>query len=201
MVAIEDLQKLWQSQSAVLTEPGTARAAELAEAFRRYSRRQNYYNVVRLCAVLLQVVLWLRVKEPRSLLTLCGMGLVVLGELLFLFSDWRNLLGIARLTFTEPSLEFVRNTIQRLYDQRNPVRRQFWLLVLALAGGMNLLVLAKDQRLMLLERIAYHLSACAAPFAVFVVGLRIRGKRWNHEALPLVERLRAIERALEESEL
>jgi hypothetical protein len=36
---------------------------------------------------------------------------------------------------------------------------------------------------------------------MFVLGLRIRGKRWRHECLPLVERLRAIERALEESEI
>jgi hypothetical protein len=200
MVPFEELQELWQSQPTAAAEPA-ARAAELTEAFRRYGRRQNYFNVVRLGAVLLQIVLWVRVREPRTLLTLCGMAVLVLGELVFLFSDWRNQLGIARLKFTEPSIAFVRNTIQRLYGQRNPFRQCGWFLGLTVAGGLNLLVLAKDQQLAPLERIAYHLSACAAPCAMFVLGLRIRGKRWRHDCLPLVERLRAIERALEESEI
>jgi hypothetical protein len=200
MVPFEELQELWRSQPAALAEPDAAeRATELTEAFRRYGRRQNYFNVVRLAAVLLQIGLWVRVKEPRSLLTLSGMAVLVLGELVFLFSDWRNQLGIARLSFTGPTLEFVRTTIQRLYEQRNPFRRNGWFLGVALAVGLNLLVLAKDQRLAPLERIAYHLTACAGPFAVYVIGLKIRSKRWRYECLPLVERLRAIERALEES--
>jgi len=199
MVPFEELQELWQSQPTALLEPGAARAAELTEAFRRYGRRQNYWNVFRLAVVALQVVLWARVK-PRTPLTLCGMGLLLLGELVFLFSDWRNQLGIARLIFTEPSLAFVRNTIERLYNQRNPLRQRYgWFLGVTVAGGMNLLVLAEDQQFAPLERIAYHLGACATPFAAFVLALKIRGRRWNYECLPLVERLRAIERALEES--
>jgi hypothetical protein len=131
-------------------------------------------------------------------LTLCALALLVLGESVYLFSDWRNQLGIARLNFTGPSLEFVRTSIQRLSEQRNPLRRHFWLLVVTVAGGMNLLALARGQHFTLLERLAYHLTACAAPFAAVVLGLKIRGKRWRYECLPLVERLRAIERALQE---
>lgn len=201
MVPLEELQELWQSQTVALAEPDTVRAAELTQAFRRYGRRQNYFNVVRLGAVVLQIVLWARVKEPRTAPSLWGIAVLVLGELVFLFSDWRNQLGIARLDFTEPSLEFVRTTIQRLYEQRNPIRRYGWFLMATLAGGCNLLVLAKEQQLAPLVRIAYHLTACAMPFAGFVVGLKIRGVRWRYECLPLVERLGAIEDALQESEL
>jgi hypothetical protein len=199
MVPFEELQELWQSQPTALAPPNAVRAAELTEAFRRYGRRQNYINVFRLSAVLFQI-LWVLIKTIRTPLTLCGLALLVLGESVYLFSDWRNQLGIARLNFTEPSLEFVRTTIQRLFDQRNPVRQHFWLLVVTVAGGMNLLVLAKDRHFALLERIAYHLTACATPFAACVLGLQIRGKRWRYECLPLVERLRAVERALQESE-
>jgi hypothetical protein len=201
MVPLEELQKLWQSQTVALADADTARAADLTAAFRRYGRRQNHFNVLRLGVVVLQIILWRQAGGPRSLLTWCGMGVLVLGELVFLFSDWRNQLGIARLNFTEPSLEFVRTTIQRLHEQRNPIRRYGWFLGVILAAGLNLLVLAKDQHLAPLERIASHLSASATPFAMYVVGLRIRGMRWNNECLPLVERLRVIERALQESEL
>jgi hypothetical protein len=45
------------------------------------------------------------------------------------------------------------------------------------------------------------LTGCAAPFAAYVLGLKIRGMRWKYECLPLVQRLRAIERALLESEI
>jgi hypothetical protein len=197
MVPFEELQELWQSQPAANAEPAALRATELTEAFRRYGRRQNYFNVVRLGAVLFQIV-WMLIKTLRTPLILCGLALLVLGESVYLFSDWRNQLGIARLNFTGPSLEFVRTSIQRLYEQRNPVRKHFWLLVVTVAAGMNLLVLASGQHFTLLERIAYHLTACATPFAAVVLGLKIRGKRWRYECLPLVERLRAIERALEE---
>jgi hypothetical protein len=197
MVPFEELQELWQSQPAAIAEPAALRAAELTEAFRRYGRRQSYINVVRLGAVLFQIV-WILVKTVRTPLTLCALGLLVLGESVYLFSDWRNQLGIARLNFTGPSLEFVRTSIQRLSEQRNPLRRHFWLLVVTVAGGMNLLALARGQHFTLLERLAYHLTACAAPFAAVVLGLKIRGKRWRYECLPLVERLRAIEHALEE---
>jgi hypothetical protein len=200
MVAIEDLQKLWQSQAALAEPDASARAVEITDAFRRYGRRQNYINVVRLAAVLFQIG-WVLIKARRIPLTLCGLALLVLGESVYLFSDWRNQLGIARLNFTEPSLEFVRTTVRRLLDQRDPMRPHFWFLAVTLTGGMNLLFLAGDGRLTLLERIACHLTACAMPFAAYVLGLQIRGKRWRYECLPLVERLRAIERALEESEI
>jgi len=194
MVPFEELQELWQSQPTALAEPAARRVTELTEAFRRYGRRQNYINVVRLGAVLFQIV-WM-LKTLRTPLTLCALALLVLGESVYLFSDWRNQLGIARLNFTGPSLEFVRTAIQRLRDQRNP--QHFWLLVATVAGGMNLLVLARGQHFTLLERIASHLTACAGPFAAVVLGLKIRGRRWRYECLPLVERLREIERALEE---
>ena len=126
--------------------------------------------------------------------------MLVLGESVYLFSDWRNQLGIARLNFTEPSLAFLRTTIQRLHDQRDPMRQHFWLLVVTLAGGMNLLLLDKEH-LTQFQKIAWHLTACATPFAAYVLGLKIRGMRWIYECLPLVERLRAIERALQESEI
>jgi len=199
MVPFEELQDLWQSQPAALAELDAHRAAELTEAFRRYGRRQNYINSVRL-GLLLFLNVWV-LKAPQGPLTVIGLSLMALGLSIYLFTDWRNQLGIARLNFTEPSLEFVRSTLKRLFDQRDPMRPHFWLLVATLAGGMNLLVLARDPRLAPLERVAHHLSACAAPFAAYVLALKIRGKRWRYECLPLVERLRAIERALEESEI
>lgn len=200
MVAIEDLQRLWQSQPVALAESKAAatRAAELTEAFRRYGRRQNYFNMVRLSLVVFQIV-WVLIKARRMPVALCGQALLVVGESIYLFSDWRNQLGIARLNFTEPSLEFVRTTIQRLYDQRDPMRQHFWLLVVTLAGGLNLLFLANDYRFTLMQIVANHLTACATPFAAYVLGLKIRGKRWRYECQPLVERLRAVEQALEES--
>jgi hypothetical protein len=199
MVPFEELKELWQSQPVALAEPDAQRAAELTAAFRRYGRRQNYINSVRLGSLLVMIV-WV-LKANRTPLILSGLSLIVLGVSVYLFSDWRNQLGIARLNFTEPSLEFVRTTLKRLFGQRDPMRPHFWFLVVTLAGGMNLLVLANDARLAPLERVAQHLSACAAPFAMYVLGLRIRGKRWRYECLPLVERLRAIERALEEGEI
>jgi hypothetical protein len=200
MVPFEELKELWQNQPVALAEPDALRAAELTEAFRRYGRRQNYFNIVRLGAVLFQIV-WVLLKASRTPLNLGGLSLLVLGESVYLFSDWRNQLGIARLNFTEPSLEFVRTTLKRLFDQRDPMRPHFWMLVVTLAGGMNLLMLTKDGRLSTLERVAYHLTACATPFAAYVLGLKIRGRRWRHDCLPLVERLRDIERALQESEI
>lgn len=199
MAPFEELQELWQSQATALAEPDTARAAELTAAFRRYGRRQNYINMFRLGAMLFQIV-WVLLKARRTPATLCGLALLVLGESVYLFSDWRNQLGIARLNFTEPSLAFLRTTIQQLYDQRDPMRRHFWFLVVTLAGGINLLVI-ENERLTQLQRIAWHLAGCATPFAAYILGLKIRGMRWKYECLPLVERLRAIERALQESEL
>ena len=72
------------------------------------------------------------------------------------------------------------------------MRRHFWFLVVTLAGGINLLVLDKPH-VTLPGRIAWHLTGCATPFAAYVIGLKIRGMRWRHEFLPLIERLRAID--------
>jgi hypothetical protein len=199
MAPLEEFQELWQNQSTALLSPDTGRAAELTAAFRRYGRRQNYINAGRLGVVFFQII-WMLLKGRRTPLSLCGLALVALGESVYLASDWRNQLGIARLNFTEPSLEFLRTTIQRLYDQRDPMRRHFWFLVVTLAGGINLLVLDKPH-VTLPGRIAWHLTGCATPFAAYVIGLKIRGMRWRHECLPLIERLRAMERGLEESEI
>lgn len=199
MAPFEELQELWQSQTTALASPDNGRAAELTAAFRRYGRRQNYINMFRLGVMLLQIV-WVLIKAHRTPLTLCGLALLVLGESVYLFSDWRNQLGIARLNFTEPSLAFLRTTIQRLYGQRDPMRQHFWFLVVTLAGGINLLALDKEH-LTRVERIAWCLTGCVTPFAAYILGLKIRGMRWRYECLPLVERLRAIERALEEGEI
>jgi hypothetical protein len=201
MAPFEELQELWQSQPVALAQPNTAaQAAELTEAFRRYGRRQNFFNALRLGAVLIQIV-WVLLKARRTPLTLCGFGLLIVGEAVYLFSDWRTQLGMARLDFTGTSLEFLRTTMQQLYDQRIPAGWQLWTLIACAAAGMNLMVLSKDHNYALLERIAYHLSACATPFAALVLGFRIRGRRWRYVCLPLIERLRSAECALQEGGL
>src|SRR5215471_9894452 len=138
MAPFEELQVLWQSQEA----PTAPRfdAAAVAGEFRRYGRRQDIINIVKsvlLAAAMVQMVIVARHKP----LFLLAFSVILFSGLLALISEWRNQRAIAGFDFSKPSVAFVRETLDRLRRQRNPLHtREFTILFAAIFVGYNLMV-------------------------------------------------------------
>ena len=93
MVRFEELQELWQNQPAPAVK--TEEAVSLAQAFRRYGRRQDLINGSKVVALVLQLG-YLIVRMHGHPIQLAGGLLVDLCVVCFLVYEWRNQRAIAR---------------------------------------------------------------------------------------------------------
>src|SRR4051794_35742991 len=105
MAQFDELQTLWQTQSAPPAPP--VDPAALAGAFRRYGRKQDTINILKSILVggaIVQSVVAYR-REPLML----GATLVILVcAAIALVAEWRIQRSIAQLNFSAPSVDFVR---------------------------------------------------------------------------------------------
>jgi hypothetical protein len=188
MAQFERLQELWQGQEAPLrTTPDTSK---LTRSLRVYGRRQHYFDIGK--AVLVSSVLgWSLADAHASLPVISGLALIAVAAAALLIQDWRSQRAIARLDFSEPSLEFVRSTIARILEQRDPCRRYYWPFMGSMVIGMNLM-LAGPHRLWL------RILASTMPFLAFELGLWVRHKRFEAQCRPLLDELAQLRTALEE---
>jgi hypothetical protein len=107
-----------------------------------------------------------------------------------LIHEWRNQRAIAQMNFAARSLDFVRTAITRIEAQRNPFRgHEFLVMMGAFALGCNL---------MFTHGWLGHVVLTLMPFVIYYPSVYLRGKRWDHQARPLVERLKALAEAAEE---
>jgi hypothetical protein len=198
MAPFEELQQLWQRQtqrSVPLRD-----AAALSTDFRRYGRRQDLIylgKTVIIACQLIFLVVWLR-HRPLALFGAC---IADFGAILFMVSDWRTQRAIARLNFAEPSVEFLRSALARLEAQRNPFRRrEFYVAMGGVWIGCNLMFTKWSQRT-LSGVLAVLAFTTALPFAAYGVGRWIRGRRFERECRPLIDRLERVLRTLEAGSL
>ena len=194
MVRFEELQELWQNQAA--PPPAMFDARGLTEELRAFGRRQMAINLLKL---ILLGDLFFRILSGNqwSLLVVSGTVLMYVGLVTYLVLDWRNQIGISRLDFSAPSVEFVRQAGIRLQHQFNPMRRVFWLLVVTVGGGFNLILLSRPGGPLPL-RLARHLAATALPFAAYVFGQKFREFRFRRECGAVLERLETLRQSLEQ---
>lgn len=190
MAPFEELQELWQNQPA----------PALTRQLRRFGRQQTGINLLVKVILLACLFVPLLTRFSWAPVAVCGTVLLYTGLVTYLVLDWRNQIGISRLDFSTPSVEFVRQTRDRLRHQLNPMRRVFWLLAVSVGGGFNLILLARHGA-SLSQRIYEHLSATALPFAAYVLGLKIRQFRFKRECGAVLEHLDALLHSLEEHSL
>src|SRR5215471_6447424 len=183
MANFDDLQELWQHQ--VTPEPVSTRdAASLAKDLRKFGRRQDLINGAKLALMVWQVVV-LVMRYRHDPVRMFGMMVLDCCVLYFLLNEWRNQRAVARLNFAASSVEFVRDAIARLEALKNPFRgREFYILMAGFCVGMNLLITQRGW--------IWRLVWTAFPFAIYKPSVYLREKRWNHEAGPIVQRLRAL---------
>ena len=187
MARLEELQQLWKSQG--LPAPAAVDSHGMKAALRRFGRRQNLVYSVK--AVLVVWLVWFCLSWVElSALTLAGAAMLLGGALSLLITDWRNQLGIARLDFTKPSAGFLDSVLERLRDPNAPFRRLFWLHMIPICAGINLLLAAHS--------LMTHVAAALGPFAGYALGMMVRSKRYAAEFRPIIERLTAMKKALEE---
>jgi hypothetical protein len=194
MVRFEDLQDLWQHQQP---PAGRTDTASLTRALSRYGRRQTWIFLAKLAAVV-AVIGWQIAQSRGSFWALCGVALTAALAMVLLAVDWRNQRAISQLNFAEPSVEFVRNAMERLMEQREPFRKYYWPLMFFVVGAINLILGDLPDSITPLRRLAWHVICSALPFAGYEVGRRVRIRRFEAECRPLVDRLTALEHALEE---
>ena len=194
MARLEELQQLWQSQPA--RGPAEFDLRGLTGQLRCFGRQQTYINSVKLILLAATFVRMTTEAGGRPL-ALGGIVLMYIGFVTYLVLDWRNQIGISRLDFSTASVEFVHQARERLRNQLDPMRRVFWLLVVTVGGGFNLLLFAQPHG-PLVTVIALHMGATALPFAGFVWGIKIREFRFRRECGAVIERLEELVRALEE---
>jgi hypothetical protein len=195
MPAFEELQALWQSQP-----PLAVRAAEvdaLRRSLRDYARRMSRIYIVKasvIAAISAMVLNLGRLSPP----VLAAVALVIAFAFTMLALDWRNQRAIARGDFARVSISFVRDTIRRLREQREPFVRSYWLIFAVIALCENVCVAPLSYRWSWPLRGACHLAATALPFGALELGRRVRVRRFERECRPILDRLTAIEQSLRE---
>ena len=187
MARFEDLQELWQGQAGPAVSE--AEIASLTRSLRVYGTRQKWIFAGKVLAVS-AILAWAtaRLHRPNQIAGLLLVG-VAAGVLLIL--EWRNQRRIARLDFTVPSLPFVREAIDRLRAHSNPFRRVYWPFMGVVVIAMNLVLGSRPP-------FWFRLFASALPFAGCELGLWVRRTRLRAESRPLLEKLSAMQAALED---
>ena len=196
MAQFEELQHLWQRQPQRTTPPGDA--AVLSNAFRRYGRRNDLIYLGKAIVIASLLILLVSLLRHRPL-AMFGACLAVFSGVLFLISDWRTQRAIARLNFASPSVEFLRSAIARLEAQRDPFHSRefrigwggFWV-------GCNLIF--ADKWSLMTPTLALAVLACvlAAHFFAYASARRVRGKRFEKECRPLIDRLESLLKTMED---
>ena len=194
MVEFDRLQQLWQAQ----TPPArTIDTTALSQAVGRYSGREERINALKLAAVV-GVVGWGAFQTRQYPLALCGQALVLAGALLFLFLDWRNQHAIGRLNFAQASAGFARSAAAQLAEQREPFRRYLWLFAFFFGGGLHLMLWDVLRDRTPGSRLVVHAVWSAVLPLGYLLGRWVRILRFEKECRPLLDRLTALQQALEE---
>ena len=192
MVEFDELRHLWQSQS----QPDSALALDgraMSDVLHRFHVRQTIINCVR-AGLLVFMAIFVPIKTHMALTGILGVACILVGGVIYLWDDWRNQIGIARLDFTKPSADFVESSIQRLADMRYPFRRTFWVFILSCIAGLNFLwhpIGAGS----VYKTILMHCNATVFPFVAYWLGVKIRAKRFDLECRPIMEKLLAMREA------
>ena len=196
MVEFDELRQLWQKQA----QPDSALALDgraMSDVLRRFHRRQTIINCVR-ASLLLFMAIYVPVRDHMAPAVVAGVAFLFVGMTIYLVEDWRNQIGIARLDFTKPSAGFVESSLQRLRDMRYPFRRTFWVLVVSVVCGMNLVTWTPEHHSTVFKTVLMHTNATAFPFLAYWLAAKIRAKRFDLECRPIMEKLLAMRKAVEE---
>jgi len=195
MGQFEQLQELWQQQPQPRMAPVDGEA--LTRAFARYGRRQDWINIAKIVAIA-TVMVWELAHLRRSALSLAGLAMVAAVAATLVAIDWRSQRVISRLNFAEPSAAFVRTTIGRLMEQRDPFRKYCWPFMLTMVAAMNLMFWSTLGSNPTWSKYAWHFIGSGMPFPAYAVGRRFRIQRFEAECRPLVDRMVRMLEALEE---
>lgn len=198
MVRFEELQELWQSQPQPLAT--VVDSSGMAHEQRRFGRRQILINTVKV-ALLVWQMWYCMSRLGLSVLSVLGQAILIAGMVSMLLTDWRRQWGIARLDFSRPSSAFVDSVLEQLRDPNAPFRHRFWLHMVLIGVGANLLLASRWAASTPQDRLVAHFTCTAAPFAAYALGLKFRAKRYSLEYRPLTDRLIAMKKALREQSL
>jgi len=185
MPGFEELQTLWQKQAP---RAATAQqAAELTRAFRRYGRRHDVINTLKIVIISIQLAILTSYMRHRPMM-IFGACLAIFSALSFLVSDWKAQRAVARLNFADPSTEFLHAALARLNALREPFHtRAFYIAMGGAFVGMNIM----------LESWPGHLFSCAMPFGIYFLARFVRGRRFERECKPLIDRITAALKTME----
>jgi hypothetical protein len=199
MAEFEELQQLWRQQPPRAMPPRDA--AELSHAFRRYGRRHDLIYTVKTVLIACQLIFLVMLLRNRPL-ALFWACVTDLSAILFLVSDWRTQRAIARLNFAEPSVAFLRSALALLHAQRDPFRsREFYIAMGGIWMGGNLMVANLQPNMTILSARPAHAVANVAMFAAFFLGRWIRGRRFERQCRPLIDRLERVLKTMEADSL
>jgi len=194
MAPFEELQQLWQNQRQPATR--VPDGAAVTRELKIYGRKRNLINIVKTVLVLAQIC-WMIALMRAIPLALAGALWIGAAEIAFIVLDWRRQWAIAHLNFLEPSLGFVEHAAARLREDGRLFRRQFALVILSVAAGINLIYLG-TLRGSMAHRVTGHIEGTAMALAAWRLGVWLREKRVEAERRPLIAQLTAMERALKE---
>ncbi len=195
MAPFEELQQIWKDQPQPFAVPLDVRGTLIALA--AFRRRQNIINVLKACLILFMIG-YFASRQPGSLLIVCGGALIVAGSMNLLIGDWRNQMGITRLDFSSPSLQFIDQALARLDDPNAGLRRRLWLNILLICAGINLANLSDPPSGSRAYSLLMHLASTAAILIALAVGLKIHAVRMKLEYRPIRRRLLALKLAIDE---
>jgi hypothetical protein len=194
MAPFDELQKLWQGQA---TPPPSINGRALARELRGFARRQRFVLIVKTVAVAL-ILAFSAAANRSSLLVFAGLCLIGAAAGTLLAEEWRKQRRLVHPVYADPSLDFVRKSLDRVLSYCNPFRAYYRFFLVTALAGMNLICFGTAHGTPV-RRVFVHAASSALLLGMYHGGLYIRRRRIGRDST--VRRLESLIASLENHSL
>jgi len=188
------LSTIWQSnllQQNVM-KVSDLRSSGIIDKLKKLEKKHLRINLVKTITVaVLTLLLAYNILSLSnvSILTKSALGWIILSLIAGMFAYWRMQYSSSQFNFMDNSLEFIENTIIKLYSQKQIITHLLPIMVISLAIGMNVIYLDLLQGENLTIRLSLHIFMTTFLLLAMYLGLKVRKRRFNNDFKPIIEEL------------
>lgn len=194
---ITELQDIWQSH-----DPGKNIDADsgkfmssILNKIKQTERLVFRKNMAKTIAIIFLSVsfIWLfYTLGVGSVVSWLGIGTILGSTAIMMILYWRIQFKSSNLNHNLPQKEFIKDAISQMRRQKILFVRLFRWFVFFMIVGINLLYIDLLADLEIMQRLIFHFAITLFLIVIFLMGLKIRERKFNKEFQPLIDELESI---------
>jgi len=197
MDKIKELQDLWQNQiSTNKSDPDSARfmnsvLAKVKKTERKVFRK-NLAKTIAIMVILISFTVYFYLLQISSLYSWLGISVILGSTIIMMILYWNIQFKSSQLKHNLPQKEFIEDAIFQMMQQKVLFNRIFKWFVLLMIIGINILYLDLLKDTEWVQRIILHFGISLLLMVIFLLGQKIRKRKFRKEFQPLINELKAI---------